>query len=335
MPLPIPLEAAHPIKPRRWRRLALRLTAIVFVISNVAAFLIAWAATHYEAPGETHNRARPGSPWQKFESYATHLAMPRPQGATNPSRWNLPYTTVHYPGAEHLNLEAWRIAGKEGSPTVLLFHGHGAGKTSTLGAAKEFHEVGCETWMVDFHGSGGSAGSTTTIGYSEADDVLATVREALAAHPQKQPMILYGTSMGAAAILCAIHRYHLQPDALILECPYDRLVTTIGNRCRPLGLPAFPSAELVVFWGGVQRGFNGFSLNPVDYARDVHCPTLLLQGDCDRCVGLDHAREIANALGKQCTFDIFPGIGHTIPVREQWHRDVTAFLETNGLIPKG
>jgi alpha-beta hydrolase superfamily lysophospholipase len=290
--------------------------------------------THYDAPGVGAARRRPNSLWEKSLGYARNLSMPRPQCSSDPGRWDLPYETVRYAGAEHQELEAWHVAGEAAHPTVLLFHGYGGCKSNLLGAAREFHQCGCESWLVDFHGNGGSSGRTTTIGYAEADDVLATLREADAGRSRKQPTILYGTSMGAAAILCAVHRYHIAPDALILECPYDRLVTTVGNRCRMLGLPAFPSADLVVLWGGVQQGFNGFGMNPVEYARDVRCPTLLLQGECDERVGLEHAREIAKALGEHGTFDLFPGAGHTLPVREKWREDVRKFLVANRLATK-
>ena len=217
---------------------------------------------------------------------------------------------------------------------VLLFHGYAASKACLDLPAEEFHALGCETWMVDFHGSGGSTGCTTTAGYDEAEDVAAAVRQALAKRPAPAPMILYGTSMGAAAILCAVHRFQVQPDALILECPFDRLLSTVGNRCHELCLPAFPAANLMVFWGGVQSDFNGFAFNPVEYAREVRCPTLLMQGDLDTHVGLANSREIAAALGEHGTFQLFPGAGHEMlswKSMPAWRNGVRAFLATHGL----
>jgi len=323
-------ESALP-RPRRWRRRLLRWGVAIFLVVNGASFVAAWTMTHYEAPGTAE--AAPRSAWQKASLVATHLAMSRAHNSHTPEQWHLPYTTLHYPGAHKLDLETWRIPGEAGRPTVLMFHGYGGCKSNLLSKAQEFHAMGCETWMVDFHGNGGSAGTSTTIGYAEADDVLATIQQAATMRGTKQPLILSGTSMGAAAILCAIHRYHVQADALILECPYDRLVTTVGNRCRLLGLPTFPSADLVVFWGGLQQSFNGFELNPVDYAREVQCPALLLQGECDERVGLDHARKIATALGAHGTFDIFAGVGHGIPLGSRWRKDVTEFFAANRLSP--
>ncbi len=303
---------------------------------NAVAFMLAWAMTHFEARAETVAHYRGSSPWDKVASVSRNLSLPRPQSPPVPPRWaREKCTTLRYPGAGNLELEAWRVAGEAGRPKVLLFHGYAGCKSSLGHAAQEFHELGCETWMVDFHGTGNSAGRTTTIGYDEAEDVAATVRQALASRVANEPVILFGSSMGAAAILCAIHRFHVQPDAIVLECPFDRLVTTIGNRCHLVGLPAFPAAEMMVFWGGVQGGFDGFAHNPVEYARDVTCPALLMDGDRDERVGLDHAKEIAAALGANCTFKVFIGAGHVMyadQATKEWEGVVQEFLKAHRLL---
>ena len=180
-------------------------------------------------------------------------------------------------------------------------------------------------------GTGGSQGHTTTIGWSEADDVAAAGREAARLRPGA-PQIFFGTSLGAAAILRAEHLHTIQPAALVLECPYDRLVTTVGHRFSALGIPAFPIADLLAFWGGAQLGFNAFAMNPVEFARDVNCPTLLLEGDRDFRVGLPNARAIATALGTHGTFELFAGQGHSFYLNrapDQWRHSVRGFLAAN------
>jgi pimeloyl-ACP methyl ester carboxylesterase len=141
--------------------------------------------------------------------------------------------------------------------------------------------------------------------------------------------VLFGTSLGAAAILRAEHLHTVQPTALVLECPYDRLITTVGHRFNALGIPAFPIANLVAFWGGAQLGFNPFAMNPVDYAHDVSCPTLLIEGDRDYRVGIPNARAIAAALGSHGTFELFPGARHAFYLQnepELWRQAVRSFL---------
>jgi hypothetical protein len=332
----LPPHLSERLSRPRWRRRLVVALLLGFVGLNGVAYAFAWAMTHYQV-------ASPGTPdfeqlsdWQKIGCFATNFALPRPSCSRTPGHWANGYSTLHFAGAHGLDLEAWRVPGEAGHPVVLLFHGYNASKSSLVSSARAFHELGCETWLVDFHGSGNSAGSNSSIGYYEADDVAATIQQAVDHEAMRRPLVLYGVSMGASAVLCAVHRFEIHPDALILECPFDRLVTTVGNRCNMLGLPAFPAADLLVFWGGVQGKFNGFTYNPVNYAREVRCPTLLMQGDQDRRVGFDHAKEIAAALGEHCTFKVFPGAGHIVLIgrsEPEWRTAVTAFFDANQLTP--
>ncbi|NOK62221.1 MAG: alpha/beta fold hydrolase [Chloroflexi bacterium AL-W] len=77
---------------------------------------------------------------------------------------------------------------------------------------------------------------------------------------------LYGVSMGSSAILRAVALHDLDPDVLILEGVFDRLTTTTRHRFAAFGVPVFPATELLLFWGSVQMGYNGFRHNPVGYA---------------------------------------------------------------------
>ncbi|NJN68699.1 MAG: hypothetical protein HC884_19335 [Chloroflexaceae bacterium] len=53
------------------------------------------------------------------------------------------------------------------------------------------------------------------------------------------------------------------------------------HRFDAMHIPASPFAELLVFWGSVQVGYNGFAHNPIDDAERIACPTLVLHGEHD------------------------------------------------------
>jgi len=163
--------------------------------------------------------------------------------------------------------------------------------------------------LLDFHGSGGSRGSETSIGMHEADDLAQAVEYVQQRIPSRI-LILYGQSMGSAAILRAIAVNGVRPSAVIVECPFDRLVSTAANRFAAMGLPAFPAAHLLIFWGGVQQGFNGFRHNPVEYARQVRCPVLLLHGARDARVTREQAESIFRSVPGEKQFTLFPEAGH-------------------------
>ena len=144
---------------------------------------------------------------------------------------------------------------------------------------------------MDFRGTGGSDGSANSLGYHEANDVAAAVRYARE-RALPRPLVLYGQSMGGAAVLRAVAVLDVRPDAIIVESVFGRMIAAARNRFALMGVPSFPSAELLVFWGGVRAGIPGFDHNPAEYARACDCPALVLHGAEDRHARLEEAQAI-------------------------------------------
>jgi hypothetical protein len=240
----------------------------------------------------------------------------------------LPFATISLPSRDGATLEAWRIPSGGRTPVVLAFHGYAASKASLLPPARAFHELGHDTLLVDFYGSGGSSGNGTSLGYREAADVATALRYARAEWPDRK-VVLYGFSMGTAAILRAVAVENARPDAIILEATFDALRDTAKNRFRSMGLPATPFAELLLFWGGVLWGFDLFDHNPADYARSVRCPTLILHGEKDLRTTPEQAKRVVEAIGQEGRFVIYTGVPHVLIVEArptEWKRDVAEFL---------
>ncbi len=106
---------------------------------------------------------------------------------------------------------------------------------------------------------------------------------------------------------------------------------TTCARFRQMGVPCFPMAGLLVFWGGVQNGFWGFSHNPQAYAKQVKFPVLLLYGEKDAEVSREETDKIyANLAGKK-RLSTYPEAAHENYLKrykKQWQEDVTSFLQT-------
>lgn len=316
-----------PTRLRRWLRWPVRIGATGFIAINGAAFMMAWSMTHYDAATARTTRIAKVSGWEKARVLLAGPTVRRQQNVRTPTDAGMNFSVERFPGAHGLSIEAWRIEGRPGKPTVLMFPGYSASKDTLLSTAEEFRALGCGMWLVDFHGIGGSDGSSTTIGYDEAEDVAAAWKRA--SLDSNGPMIGFGMSMGAAALLRAVSQHEIEPDALILEAPFDRLSTTVANRLKPLNLPVAPLSAMLVFWGGVQHGFNGFAHNPVNYARSVRCPTLLMQGENDINVGRPAFAAMTDALGVNGTSVLFPNTGHAFIMKAQpklWRSSVQAFL---------
>jgi len=104
--------------------------------------------------------------------------------------------------------------------------------------------------------------------------------------------------MGAAAIMKSINDYRIEPKGIIIECPFGSMYQTVCARFNKMNAPTFPMAGILLFWGGIQNGFWGFSHNPAEYAKNINCPTLLLYGEKDKSVSQKEIKEIfANLKG--------------------------------------
>ena len=314
---------------RNWRKLLVIWLALAFVGFHAVAFMQAWAMTHYIPSGQRTAAPEQLSLTQKAWTILTGTRLPRPQNDHTPADVELSYETQEIIISEGEFLEAWHIAAIGSQGIVLLFPGYAESKESLLPAAMAFHEAGYDTMLVDFRGTGGSSGSDTTLGVREAEDVAYSVAYAKRTWPDR-PLVLYGVSMGAVAVLRAIATEAIQPDAVILESPFDTLLGTVGNRFNAMGVPALPSAEVLVFWGSVQQGFNGFTHNPAEYARSVACPTLLLHGDQDPRVTVEQNDAIYQNLAGPKQLVSFSGAGHetlVVEAPEAWEQHVTKFVQ--------
>jgi len=304
------------------------------LLLNALAYRHAWSMTHFVEAGTRPPPPEAMSLGQKARAILIGVEIPKPRNRKTPADCGLPFDVHRFATTDGLTCEAWHVPcrseaeSKTHQGLCLMFHGFAASKASLLPAAEALHQLGYDALLVDFRGSGGSDGYATTIGYREADDVVAACDFARRQWPNA-PMVLYGRSMGGAAVLRAVAGGELQPAAIILECPFDRLLSTTKNRFRAVGLPSFPGAELLVLWGGVQHGYWGFDHNPVDYAAAVECPTLFLHGECDVRVSSTEAREVFDRLGGKKTWALLKGAGHenlSVARRDEWREAVEQFL---------
>jgi pimeloyl-ACP methyl ester carboxylesterase len=107
------------------------------------------------------------------------------------------------------------------------------------------------------------------------------------------------------------------------------MLSTVQNRFAAMGLPSFPAAQLLIFWGSIPKGYPGFKHNPVAYARRVQCPTLMLHGAHDPRATLREGMAVFRSLNGPKQFEVFAGAGHEAYLAaqpEQWQRAVAQFL---------
>lgn len=296
---------------------------VLFIFVNLFAFFHAWKFTHFSNTTSPKTDPRKLGIAGRIKTIVFGVDNPRPVNLFKPSS---PYRTITLQSRE--KLECWLMEVPHAKGTIAIFHGYSGMKSGMLDKAEELQQLGYNTLLVDFQGSGGSTGNVTTIGFQEAQDVKAAYD-----YLQKsgeQNIYLFGTSMGAAAVLKAVHDDDLQPKGLILECPFGSLYDATCARFNAVGVPGFPLAGFLVFWGGIQNGFWGFSHQPVEYAKAVNLPVLYFYGQKDERVTRRETKEIFGNLRGPKQLITFPQAGHVnylATYRKAWRGSVARFLE--------
>lgn len=280
-----------------------------FVLLNIISYNQAYAMTHFTAEGERTSIPEKLSLSQKAKVLFCGVNVPRPCGIATPSDVGLDFEELAIHCSNGIRLGAWHCPVPKSNGLVILFHGYAGDKSSLLAEAARFHALGWSALLVDFRGSGQSSESYTSVGFCEAEDVAEAVRFARSTLPFSK-IVLFGQSMGSAAVLRSISDCGVKPDALIVESVFDSMLNTVKNRFSIMGVPSIPCAQLLMFWGGRQMSFDAFSHNPADYARSVACPCLFMHGSDDPRARLSEAKRVYDAVPGRKQFKEFKGAKH-------------------------
>lgn len=320
---------------RRSLRVLLSLLLLSFILLNWVAYNHAYQFTHTDPSlqgehpqGQVYKMKR-SSPWQKMGYAFWGISIPKSKNEGEP---NGDFHHNYYPIGKD-TLDAWWMETNQDSPKgiVVLCHGYGSCKSQMLSVAYWWLNQGYDCLSFDFVGHGSSSGNVTTIGYKEAEQVKVVVNSIKKEYPQ-QPLILFGSSMGAAAIIKAVHDEDLGAMALVLECPFGSLRQAVLNRFKLMNVPSYGLADLLIFWGGRQHGFWGHGHSPIEYAKKINTPTLILYGEKDPKVGLDEVEAIYKSLNsQQKQLTTLPCAGHNFILShcpDLWPKTIQEFLST-------
>lgn len=190
--------------------------------------------------------------------------------------------------------------------TVFLLHGRTGIKEDGVTIAERFAAAGLATVLYDSRGHGQSPAPFASYGISEVGD-LQQVINALQSQYGGQgdagavPLLALGNSMGAAVTLQALPT-ESRLRAAVLVSPFADLSELTGEMLRSR-LPAAVRPGAGVMSSAVSlyaRGRAGFSLGdicPVRSAAAITVPTMVVHGEDDTMIPLEHGRRVFAAIG--------------------------------------
>ena len=310
---------------RFYLRWILWILVVQLVLINISAAIYAYRFTHFyqglrQSPSSTNVFQKT---WKLFTG-------PKYYKLSSNSEPPFSYENILLKNSSGIYLDAWYSTVNAPKGCVIFFHGITVNKDFMLDEASMFRKWGYNTLLVDFRGHGNSGGNTSTLGVEEIEDIRSAFD--FAKLKENKKIILYGSSLGAAASFRAVAELKLAPSAIIADMPFGSLHQHFKARARDVGFPAEPFAFFVTAWSGVQMGFNGFDYNVASYAKKINCPVLLQWGEKDHYVSRKEIKGIfENIASSQKQLVTYPLASHQSFLQSDpmlWQKKVQSFLKT-------
>lgn len=229
---------------------------------------------------------------------------------------------VSIPGDGHAIAGSLRDLGPA-TPVVLLVHGMGGNRLSTLPRARLLLAAGFSVLLIDLQAHGETPGEHITLGWRESDDVRAAVEWLRERGPARRIGVI-GVSLGGASFL--LGEAPPQVDALVLEAVHPRLRRAVENRVGR----AF--APLLLAQIEPRLGVPISKLNPIRRLPDVDAPVLVVGGDRDTDTTEAETRALFDAAREPKELWIVRGAAHEDFSRvdpDGYRRHVIEFLSRN------
>lgn len=241
------------------------------------------------------------------------------------------YQDVTFTTPDGLRLYGWYIATRNGG-AIILVHGHGGNRTQLLTDAALLANRGFGVLLYDTRNCGESEGEMNTFGLTEVNDVrgaLDFVRAQSGVDPAR--VGLMGHSLGGAITIMAAAQFP-EIRATVTESTFTSLEENIYSGVKNLlGLPPFPFAPLVVFWGERESALDIGLVRPVDQISAIGPrPVLIAHGKQDEIIPIENAYRLYEAAREPKELYVLPEAGHCclpqVGGEEYTHR-VVGFFE--------
>jgi uncharacterized protein len=209
---------------------------------------------------------------------------------------------------EGVSLKGWKCrASAPRRGTMVYLHGVADNRMSGAGVVDRFGARGFDVVAYDSRAHGDSEGNLCTYGFYEKQDLHRVLDEV-----QPGPIVLFGTSLGAAV---ALQEAAGDPrvTAVVAAETFSDLRTVATERA-----PFFFSSGVIsraFRLAEQQGGFQIDAVSPVTAAAAITQPVLLIHGDSDADTPPDHSRRVMGALAGPKRLILVPGARHNESLR--------------------
>jgi pimeloyl-ACP methyl ester carboxylesterase len=237
-------------------------------------------------------------------------------GGLTPASFQLPYQDVAFRSPDGVDLRGWWVGASRPRGTVVLVHGLNRSRVEMVRKTPFLRQAGWNSLLFDLRHHGESGGTATTFGAREKGDVEAAV--ALARERGPGPVVLWGVSLGGAAVVLAAAE-DPQVAGVVCDSSFRDLPDTVrhhvqlfrGFRWWLRPVPSWPVAEEVLFWMGRRGGFDPYALDVrAAAARLAGRPALFVANSQDPRMPKEIAFDLQAAAGPAAEVLVVPGRSH-------------------------
>lgn len=171
---------------------------------------------------------------------------------------------------------------------VFFLHGNGGSLQEWVTGTEFYRRTGFDLFIIDYRGYGKSTGQITSEAQLHAD--VAAAWRFIAPEYAGRKVVLYGRSLGSG--LATRLATEVKADLLVLVSPYSSLLATARDHYP--WVPPF-----------VMR----YPVRTDQWLPAVKMPVLLVHGDADRLIGIEHAERL-KAIRPDATLARLPGVSH-------------------------
>jgi fermentation-respiration switch protein FrsA (DUF1100 family) len=295
---------------KRWQKVALRVSGIVLLVLVVGLLAFTRSQAH---------------------ELVTHPLSEREPIDRTPADFGLEYEDVSVTTSDGLKLVGWYIPSKNGA-VIMAQHGYKGDRRGLLEEAQMLERHGYGVLLTSVRGHDLSEGEVLYFGHLEMQDLDAWYQYLLT-RPDVDPdrVGILGNSMGGMlVILYAAQNDQIQ--AVVAHSPPSSFDDTVATTIEYYtGLPPFPFAPLIVFWGEQEIGFDTSVLSPKSEIGGISPrPVFLLHGGQDIVVSQESGQLLSEAAGEPKEYWFEPALGHVefdTAFPEEYEARVIAFFD--------
>jgi len=235
--------------------------------------------------------------------------LPGRQLEATPRDVGFDYVDVKFQTTDGVSLHGWYVFAHNPRGTVLFLHGNAGNISHRLDSIAIFHELGLDTFIIDYRGYGQSEGKPGEEGtYRDADAAWEHLVTERGEDPART--VVFGRSLGGAVATWLATKH--KPAALIVESSFTSVAEMAAH------LYPFMPVRLIL----------RLRYPVIDFLARITCPVLIVHSRDDEIIPFSMGKALYKAAPAPKAFLELEGDHNNafLLSRDRYHQELAAFI---------